>query len=221
MNIKICHISDTHDCPNIALGAAREPVDVIVLSGDLMANRGRIGGLGILPDLERIYQTNWVQGSNRIASWAKAFGETPVVIVDGNHDFISMANPLRDAGCNVYHITAENPCITVAGVRFAGFREIPWIAGEWMGETHNQREAIDRAFDCDPQILVTHGPPAGILDGPNGYGSAPLTTALAYRGDRIKAHLFGHAHEGCGMAQTMGISFSNAAGVCRVIEVAL
>ena len=218
MTFRICHISDTHDAPRIVRQAADHTVDVIVLTGDILNNRGRINGEGIIPRLERKYQEGW--GRKQAKKWAKDFGDTPVVYVDGNHDFIDVGKWLRHYGCtNLHHITAETPCVTVAGVRFAGFREIPWIAGEWQGEVHDQREPVDRAFACNPQVLVTHGPPAGILDGEHGYGSGALATALAYRAGDIKAHLFGHEHSACGVTEEMGILFSNAAGVCRVIEI--
>lgn len=219
--LRIAHISDTHDAPRIVRQVADLQVDVICLTGDILNNRGRINGGGIIPSLERKYQESW--GRKQAKKWAADFGDTPVVYVDGNHDFIDIGKWLRHYGCtNLHHITAETPCVEVNGVRFAGFREIPWIAGEWEGEVHDLRPAVDRAFECNPDILVTHGPPAGILDGPNGYGSAPLATALTWRAGNIKAHLFGHVHETGGtIIEEMGITFSNAANHCQVVTVNL
>lgn len=215
--MKILHISDTHWTPSIVTSAPFEGVDVIVLSGDMMSNRGRIHGAGIIPALEVEYQTAWMQEQAR--SWAPLFGKTPVVYVDGNHDFIDIGDALRAEGCNMHHITVETPCVEVCGLRFAGFREIPWIAGEWMGECHDLQEPVERAFACNPDILVTHGPAGGILDGPYGYGNRMLTVMLTYGTHQVRAHLFGHAHAGQGVVREMGILFSNAAETRRILEV--
>lgn len=221
--MKIWHASDTHNRPSIVKTVADVECDVIVLTGDILANKGRVdparGGTGrIEPHLERKYQDQWFR---KVAKkWAVAFAGRPVVYCPGNHDFIDIGPWLAHYGhTNLHVISAEIPCVEVLGKRFAGFREIPWIDGEWMGETHDLQEPVDRAFACDPDVLVTHGPPAGILAGQFGYGNAALTSALTWRHHMIVAHLFGHEHSDCGVTTEMGILFSNAAATGRLIEI--
>jgi Icc-related predicted phosphoesterase len=214
--IRVAHCSDTHEHPSIIRQVADHDVDLIILTGDIIKNKGRIDNRGIYAPRERGYQRAWCR--KHAKKWAKDFGDTPVVYVDGNHDFIDVGKWLSHYGCvNLHHITAETPCVEVCGLRFAGFRDIPWIEGEWEGEAHDLRIPVERAFACDPDVLVTHGPPAGILDGPYGYGITQLASALAWQPHRITHHFFGHVHETGGqVVEEMGIKFINGAGYCRV-----
>lgn len=229
--MKIAHASDTHDHPVLVKGVGQTDADVILLTGDILSNRGRLpfirGGWSgdgdspsyrIDPAAERKYQRNWFR---KIAKkWAPAFGDRPVVYVPGNHDFIDIREWLTHYGCkpeNIHVISKESPSCTVFGKTFAGFRDIPWISGEWMGENSGSfMWCVDRAFDCDPDILVTHAPPNGILDGHDGYGIQELTAALAYRPHKITHHFFGHEHS-CGgrSVEEMGVTFVN--GACHMI----
>ena len=225
--IRIAHISDTHDHPSIVRAVSGFECDVIVLSGDNISNKGRIplmggwGGSGsrIHPPSERKYQGTWFR---KVAKkWVDDFRGRPVVHVPGNHDFIGIERWLRHYGHgHVYTISEERPFVDVCGKRFSGFREIPYMEGEWMGECRDFVPMIDRSFACNPDILVTHAPPGGILDGPNGYGIPALASALFYQEHKVTHHLFGHAHEDGGKVVTEGgITFSNAACHLNIIEV--
>lgn len=229
--MRIAHASDTHDRPSIVKAVSDVECDVIVLSGDNLGNKGRVriplgwgydsGIATIHPYLERKYQESWFR---KVAKrWAPAFRGRPVVYVPGNHDFIEIERWLKHYGHeNIFTISAERPYVDIAGVRFAGFREIPWISGEWMAEVRGGdfTALIDRAFGCNPDILVTHAPPGGILDGPHGYGIPALASALFYREHKIKAHFFGHEHSCGGQTQTEnGILFANGACHLKVHEV--
>lgn len=226
MPIRIAHCSDTHGRPSTVRQVANLDVDVILLTGDIVQNKGRVfvaeawsSGHRIVPHLEIRYQNSWFH--KQAKKWARDFRGRPVITVPGNHDFIDVAWWLRRYGVTVYAITDENPCVELLGKRWAGFRQIPWISGEWMGEVRDLAPYVEKALACDPDILVTHGPPAGILDldsdGDTGYGNEPLVSALAYRPHRITHHFFGHAHgSGCQVVEEMGVYFANGAGGCRV-----
>ena len=219
--IRIAHISDTHDRPSIVTGVHAVECDLIVLTGDILSNKGRTrttGGM-IVPWMERKYQESWFR--KQAKKWAPAFAGRPVIYVAGNHDFIGIERWLNHYGhTNLHVITDENPCVEVLGKRFAGFRQVPWIAGEWMGEDHDTRTHVERALACDPDILVTHAPCGGILDGADGYGIPSLASKLFYGEHRITHHLFGHEHSCGGQVQVEGkITFSNAAGHINLIEV--
>ena len=89
-----------------------------------------------------------------------------------------------------------------------------------MGECRDFAPLVARAFEPNPDILVTHAPPGGVLDGWEGYGIPALASALFYQGHKITHHLFGHEHS-CGgkMVVKGGITFSNAACHLNIIEV--
>ena len=63
-------------------------------------------------------------------------------------------------------------------------------------EDELRRRYLNMPTEVD--VLITHGPPKGILD--NGNGSVALREAIEMR--KIRKHIFGHIHE-CG-----GQSFS-------------
>ncbi len=217
--MRIAHASDTHANRNIIAGVADIECDIIVLTGDILNNAGRQWAGVIEPHREYKYQMRWGRTAAKV--WAPALRGREVVFVGGNHDFISIAPWLRHYGHpadRIHEITSENPCVTINGVRFAGFREVPYIKGEWMGETHDMAPVVERAMSCDPTILVTHAPPAGILDQcfeGTGYGVVPLTTWLTYRPHGVVAHFFGHAHKSGGQVQEeMGVKFIN--GACHL-----
>jgi Icc-related predicted phosphoesterase len=59
-------------------------------------------------------------------------------------------------------------------------------------------------------VLITHGPPMGILDVVRGdhVGCADLAARIAVVRPRVR--LFGHIHEGSGVVEKDGITYINA-----------
>lgn len=206
------HFSDLHGALNRVLNTTETP-DLWIATGDIFPNSSR----GYV-DIEVPFQEAW--WAHFGATIAARFKDRPIIVVDGNHDYISFADCLRQHGVEAYKIE-DSP--VVLGKRFAGFREIPWIAGEWNGETVDFQHIVDRTFEADPDILLTHAPPAGILDHDHfdhGYGVRNLTQALTYRPHRITAHFFGHMHERGGQdTEEMGIRFYNGATKVRFVTV--
>lgn len=207
----IGHISDLHGDLRKLFASTAHP-DVWVFSGDIFPNETR-GDRAI----EVPYQTEWFKSIMGLL--ISRLGGAPVLWVEGNHDYVNLATLLREKGYdNAWDIT-QSP-FEIGGHRFVGMAGINWIEGEWNGETHDFREKVDHAFSQDPTILVTHAPPAGILDEVGGYGVKYLTTALTYHPHRIGTHLFGHCHADAGQdREEMGIHFYNGACTVRFIEV--
>ncbi len=219
--MRVAHISDTHDRPSIVMGVRDVECDIIVLTGDILANCGRTPKTEgkIVPWVERKYQQSWFR--RQAKKWAPAFAGRPVIYVPGNHDFIGIERWLAHYGhTNLFTITDETPFVDLLGKRFAGFRQIPYIAGEWPGEEYNLRPYVERALACNPDILVTHAPCGGILDGPDSYGIPSLASNLFYGEHKITHHLFGHYH-GCGGQVQVegGMTFSNAAGHINILDI--
>lgn len=212
----IGHCSDLHGNLNGIFRGSQKP-DVWVLSGDICPNltRGQVS-------VEVPFQKVWFAKQAPIL--AKRFADRPVVVVGGNHDYIDLAELLLPYGVDAVTLTPEGAI--VAGVRFAGFREIPYMRGEWNGECRDFSDIVDRTFNSDPEIIVTHAPPAGILDDDglgaqgHGYGISALTNSLMYRPNQVRAHLFGHIHEHGGEdVKKFGIHFINGATCVRFIAV--
>lgn len=208
--MRIGHFSDLHGNLS-ALRNAEEIPDVWVCSGDFFPNSTR----GIR-SIEQEYQKNWFAAQN-LPSLLKG---KPLLFVGGNHDYVSLADLLVEVGYPAQNITLQG--VVVDGVRFAGFREIPYIRGEWNGETHRTDIAaiVVDLFSNPPDILVTHAPPAGILDNGHTPGIEAITSLLTYSDHNVKVHLFGHIHEDGGkIVEEMGIRFFNSAGTLQFLDV--
>lgn len=215
--MRLVHASDLHDDSRLVSAIYHAPGEIVVLTGDLLDNYGRRPTIN--PKKEAAYQTEWL--GYHAAAWKTAFRGRPVIIVPGNHDFINIKGVLVANGHDpaLVHQLAAGSSVVLGGLRFAGFREIPYIEGEWAGEVHDFHGIIDRVWATNPDILVTHAPPAGVLDG-RGYGIPTLTSALTYSPHNIKAHLFGHTHEHGGRElydPDLKIEFFNGARCVRSI----
>ena len=79
--IRIAHISDTHDRPSIIAGVRDIDCDMIILTGDILNNKGRCPETNgqIVPHVERKYQDSWFR--KQAKKWAPAFAGRPVVYV--------------------------------------------------------------------------------------------------------------------------------------------
>lgn len=221
----IGHASDLHG--NYKKLETKTLPDLWLLTGDFFDNLGRTDrtGRAIVPAMEISYQHRWwgLKGD----SVMRRLGGKPVILVGGNHDFISLAGCLRRANYPYVRDVTEG-AVDFGGQRFAGYREVPYLIGEWVGEVEraNFRPIIDKAMDEDPTILVTHAPPDGVLDddleGPTGHGPGvdEQVNLLAFRPNRVTHHFFGHIHKQGGKTQEeMGITFVNSATCLQLIDV--
>ena len=213
--MKILHTSDLHLYGKSyrKLVAFNEDFDLWLDTGDHFPNVGRTHKTNMTIDkvMETQFQTRWVdykQWGTKLANWLDG---RPVVFVSGNHDFISLGTVLKRAGYKeVYEVTPEG--VEVAGHKFAGFREIPYMEGEWMGETIDFNDLVEGTMASGADLLVTHGPAAGILD-EAGYGISKLMSHLTHAPHGFTHHFFGHCHaQGGQVVDEMGIQFINGAG---------
>jgi Icc-related predicted phosphoesterase len=208
----IAHSSDQHG--NLERYKKGLAPDLWILSGDFFPNETRGER-----EHETVYQARWLK--NNLSFFKELFGLTPILIQDGNHDFAKTCEIFADAGFNTHQVLRKKQSLTVASmtVSFAGFREINWISGDWNGETRIS-EMSDIVYDVireNPDILITHAPPQGIMDTTFGYGIAALTSRLFYSQHSIKLHAFGHCHLP-GIENHNSMIFSNAATTTNLIE---
>ena len=161
------------------------------------------------------YLNSWPAGDawliGEFADWLRS-SPAPVVGCLGNHDRIGELRPalveslpwtlLHDGGAEV------------AGLRCWGS---PWTRGDgdWAFTGHEARLA--RAYAQIPaglDLLVTHGPPAGILD-TSADGRSLGSASLADRVEAVRPrlHVFGHIHARGGREESLpgGTRFVNAA----------
>ena len=210
----ILHSSDLHS--DISRLWQFTEFDIWIDTGDFFPNSTR-GNARI----EQPFQADWLkQHLRQIAGWLRG---RPMISLQGNHDYIMLADHLRAAGMNAHQLNAVPHEVTINNVTFAGFSNIPYIIGEWNHETHNaeMQSAVRNMLQHRHSVLLTHAPPHGILDadGKNHYGIQQLTNVMMYYPHNITHHLFGHVHEDGGKCiERSGIKFYNSARRPQLIE---
>lgn len=213
--MRIFHFSDSHGI-YVNLVGVREAYgdpDIWVCSGDFMRNfsRGKAG-----ESQKQLKQYGYDADKLR-----GIFRDDLILCVDGNHDFVPVDYGLRSIGLNAV-IVNNDRLYMYKGVSFAGFPHIPYIVGEWKHEAESDvlLEETKKALSLEPDVLVTHAPPNGILDrvGYSNCGNRALTSELNY-GYVPKLHLFGHIHEQGGKrVREMNCEFVNSATTLQVID---
>ena len=219
--MRILHSSDLHGNYHGLLEALQSPDwDVWCDTGDFFPNKTR-GEVHV----EVGHQTRWFSYPRLGSRLTEAMKGRPLVSVSGNHDYISLASGVAAAGGVAFSLTGRAPPIQIGGFRFGGFREIPWIEGEWAGETHRGafNSLVGEVLSQNPNVLLTHAPPQGILDNDggqgHGWGIEALTSSLFYTDHKVRAHFFGHIHQQGGKSEThAGIGFHNGATKITLIQ---
>jgi Icc-related predicted phosphoesterase len=193
--MRIVLVSDTH--------CVAHPTELP--EGDMLVHAGDLCLRGNMEELDKA--TAWLM------SLRKQFKQ--ILVIAGNHDWPLVRDPdigqrmMRDRGLTYL----QDAGVTIEGIKFWGSPWTPtffnWafmqprggaIAGKWS------------LIPEDTDVLITHGPPYGILDPgiqADHVGCESLMTQLTYR-IHPKLHVFGHLHDGYGQTQEMGTLFTNA-----------
>lgn len=219
--MKIVAVSDTH-----TYGRNHKELpeaDIFIHAGDLTFR-------GIL---EEIYHE---------LSWIESLPYKHKLVVAGNHDFyfderfshgIKFRNWRINRSDTIDELLTTYPSITylqdsgieIEGIKFWGTPWQPWYYG-WAfqppmsGKDGVMESFLKEKFDLIPKntnILISHGPPAGILDDADDaykLGSPELLEAINNLPD-LKVHIFGHIHESYGKKEINKIKFYNVAS-CNI-----
>lgn len=170
--------------------------------GDVLVHCGDFSHRGSLAETEAF------------GRWFAAQPHPFKVLVPGNHDAATenpvARNLLRSLGIEVLVDSGA----TIGGKRFYGS---PWTPcfGDWAWMRNDAH--LSRYFDAIPSgldVLVTHGPPYGILDrnrAQEACGSTSLLNAVTTKPPRL--HVFGHIHEARGMCQRGDTDFLNVSNL--------
>lgn len=198
--MRLVAVSDTHGFHR----QLRVPDgDVFIHAGDFMLS-------GNADELELVRDFN---------AWLGELPHKTKLVTCGNHDrfFEGYSAEARSFICNARLVGDAQ--VVVEGIRFW---LSPWTPRFPEGSNYwafmRQRSAMHYVWDAVPigiDVLVTHGPPQGILDEvPGGElaGDYALRRAVF---DHIKPriHFFGHIHEGRGETEVAGIQFANVTQV--------
>jgi len=143
------------------------------------------------------------------------------IFIGGNHDAYLEQHPDYFAAQvrAIPRVTyLEDSGAIIAGLRIWGSPVQPWYF-QWAFNRHRGPE-IRHHWDLiplDTEVLITHGPPAGILDRNfrgERHGCADLLDVINTRLTKLRLHVFGHLHPDGGQCINRdGRLFVNAA-VC-------
>lgn len=138
------------------------------------------------------------------------------IFVAGNHDYFfqdpANLSALKDRKVHYLmssSLALEDPVLDQ--VRIWGSPITPEFNDWTFMETREKIGAVWQQIPSNLDILITHGPPFGILDRNSGglnVGCSALLETVKVK--KPKIHVFGHIHEGYGIVEKNGTIFINA-----------
>jgi len=134
--------------------------------------------------------------------WLRKQPAKDIIVIAGNHDRLVETNRDSALGLLTRPIYLENSGVTIDGVAIWGSPVQPEFCN-WAFNVA-RGTAIKQYWDLIPDgtdILITHGPPYGVLDQstPNGPHLGCEELLKAVEAKKPKLHVFGHIHGGHGM----------------------
>lgn len=200
--MKILCISDTHNKhQKLNLPAC----DVLIHAGDF-------SGKGKKKEIDEFL--DWFASKNVPGTFK--------IFIAGNHDFgmegqdqVTFETKAKELGL----IYLNDSGVEIDGIKIWGSPITPWFH-DWAFNRMRGME-IRSHWDLiphDTDILITHGPPFGVLDktwrGQN-VGCEELKKIILEekKFSKLKLHVFGHIHENKGIENIDGVTFINASSV--------
>jgi len=146
--------------------------------------------------------------------WFAAQNHTHKIFIAGNHDFFFEQADPEEVNSIIPDgvIYLNDSGMKINGVQFWGSPITPWF-NNWAFN-RDRGDEIKKHWELipdDTNVLITHGPPFGILD-ETVYGNRTGCEDLLLRVDQVKpkVHIFGHIHEDYGNFKKGETSFVNA-----------
>ncbi len=195
--LRIVCLSDTHN--------RQEQIDVPL--GDLLLHAGDCTMRGGTEEVAAVGQ------------WLRGLPHPEKILVPGNHDFL-FADDLGKArelveGQGVQVVVDE--VVDLFGLRFWGSPWQPWFH-DWAFNLERGAELRERwdQIPSETDVLITHGPPHGVMDTVERGGMQVGCEELALRVDELSLslHMFGHIHEGYGVQHHPSGRLSVNASIC-------
>lgn len=191
--MRIVALSDTHMS------------QVKVPDGDVLVHAGDLAWMGTVGE---------VQGA---LDWLLSLPHKRKILVPGNHDRL-----FQDCPSLARSMTQDITVLIDESTKIDGklFYGSPWTPEFMNWSFMLSGDQLQRRWECMPShgidVLVTHGPPFGVLDG---VPESEYVTrrrgdhALGDRIDRVKplVHIFGHIHPGHGSVENPSTRFYNVA----------
>jgi Icc-related predicted phosphoesterase len=140
-------------------------------------------------------------------------GELPhryKIVVPGNHEYFLEADPSERFMLDNANVLI-NEGIQIEGLRLWGSPVTPMYGGAFGLSSAKDRKRLYAQIPPNIDVLVTHGPPFGILDTAiSGLHEGCPELLDAVEQVRPKLHVFGHIHGAYGVFKAEHTTFVNA-----------
>ena len=196
---KIVCISDTHNCNE----------QISIPDGDILIHSGDATVKGTGQEVAEYFH------------WFSKLPHDHKVFIAGNHDWLFQTDngSARSIAADSGVTYLQDSSTEIAGLKIYGS---PWQPRffDWAFNLNRGAELAAKwaLIPDDTDVLITHGPPHGILDqvetrfGASSEGCEELRKRVAAitEDGRLKLHVFGHIHCGYGVHEEFGVKFVNA-----------
>lgn len=182
--MRIVCLSDTHGQHGYFFNKSRH---VQLPEGDVLVHAGDTTARGSA--VETFAFINWMGDQDYAHK----------VVIAGNHDAFYEKEPFEVAeymAAAGIHYLSDSACM-IEGYKFYGSPYTPqFFDWHFMDNEFNLLRRWDRIPE-DTDVLVTHGPPAGVGDFNYNQESCGSTSLIAHvKRVEPKLHIFGHIHQG-------------------------
>ena len=181
--MRLWHISDTHGHHE---DITVPKCDIVIHSGDATNTRNKI---------------NNVAEFKLFTEWFESLRIDHKIYVAGNHDVSLEGDTFVDKK-NLPFIYLENDSVLIEGFYIFGSPYTPSFGHGWAFNKNRSKlgNIWKNIIPRDTDILVTHGPPRGILDTTTSYDgkieNVGCSALMSYVLDiKPSLHLFGHIHD--------------------------
>lgn len=199
--MRILCISDTHNqhrnIPPRIIANYNRGLDMIIHAGDITEQGTR-------------------REVDNFLTWFNDLNFEYKIFVAGNHDFFFENAPQEDIDellskyPNVIYLNDSG--VEIEGIKIWGSPVQPWFYNWAFNRKGEEIKPHWNLIPPDTNILITHGPVAGILD-KNRAGQnvgCPHLLSRLNTFENLKLHVSGHIHEGYGQIKEKGTTFVNA-----------
>jgi Icc-related predicted phosphoesterase len=194
----------TSDCHGRLQKAKLPAGDILIIAGDVLRNYS--GN----PDTDAAFQLNDLRA---LDAYCATLGFKHTLLIAGNHDWVFQI--YNGASSSLKHINyLQDSGFEIEGVKFYGSPHQPRFF-DWAFNEPRGGKALAHYWNLipdDTDVLITHGPPLGILDRPFGKQVSAGCELLLQRVKAIRprVHCFGHIHSSYGREQIDETLFLNA-----------
>jgi Icc-related predicted phosphoesterase len=158
--------------------------------------------------------TLFSESMEAVADFNKWLGGLPhrhKIVVPGNHESFLEEDASRRSMLDNANVLI-NEGIEIEGLRLWGSPVTPMYGGAFGLSSAKYRRRLYAQIPQDIDVLISHGPPFGILDADPASGLHQGCHELLDAVTRVrpKLHVFGHIHTASGVFRTEQTTFVNA-----------